>query len=445
MGLPLGQSLVDLGGEVRIGIGKIDIPSVLLGYLSTKHQANRENHGKATHGYHFIRVCDSVQFSDQERTRMTEHSASPGPARRLFRTILAAAVAMGSVAIRPQSLQSQAAEVKTAEQVYKNITQLKGTPADQLMPAMQFIASSLGVQCDFCHVQGKPEADDKGPKRTARNMMAMQASINKESFRDQRQVTCYSCHRGAARPVNTPLVLESDAPTRVTPPPVAPPAGAAAPTVDAVLEKYVSAVGGADAIKKATSRVMKGKILAGGDETPIDVITKAPNKRVSITHSANGDSFTAYDGAAGWMGSTGRPAREMSATESGASSLDAEFYLALRLKEIFPQLRRGRPEEIAGVTCEVLNGSGPGRPPVRLYFDSKSGLLVRMVRYAETPLGRNPTQIDYADYRAVDGVSIPFRWTLARPNGRFTIQITEAKGNAPVDDGRFTRPADVIK
>src|SRR5436190_23141149 len=96
--------------------------------------------------------------------------------------------------------QAQPAEPKTAEQVYKNITHLKGTPADQLMPAMQFIASSLGVECAFCHVEGKPEADDKNAKKTAREMIAMQNEINKASFRGQRQVTCYSCHRGAQRP-----------------------------------------------------------------------------------------------------------------------------------------------------------------------------------------------------------------------------------------------------
>ncbi len=129
------------------------------------------------------------------------------------------------------------------------------------------------------------------------------------------------------------------------------------------------------------------------------------------------------------MGSAGRPAREMSATESDAAGLDAEFSLALRLKEIFPQLRRGRPETIAGVECETLTGTRPGRPPVRLYFDKQSGLLVRMVRYADTPVGRIPTQIDYADYREIDGVKIPFRWTLARPNGRFTIQIKEVQKN----------------
>ncbi len=349
---------------------------------------------------------------------------------RLFSTLATVSMALAY---------AQTPEVKTADQAYKNIIELKGTPADDLMPAMQFISSSLGVDCNFCHVQGKMEADDKGPKKTAREMMHMQAEINKASFRGQKQVTCYSCHRGAARPVNMPPVLESDAPARPAPAALAPPQGQAV-TADQILEKYVTALGGADAIRKITTRVQTGKILAGGSETPIEVFTKAPNKRVTISHATGGDSFTAFDGTAGWMGNAGRPARTMSPAESMASGLDAEFALALRIKELFPQLRRGRPEEIGGVACEVLNGGGPGRLPVRLYFDGKTGLLVRLVRYADTPLGRNPTQIDYVDYRETDGVKTPLRWTLSRPNGRFTIQIAEVKNNVPIDDAKFAKP-----
>jgi hypothetical protein len=348
-----------------------------------------------------------------------------------------------AAALAAASTYGQPVESKTADQAYKNITQLKGTPADQLVPAMQFISASLGVDCEFCHVRGKMEVDEKPAKKTARNMMAMTAAINKDSFNGRGQVTCYSCHRGSARPVNMPPVLESDAPAHSEARPATP--ASTPPTVDEITAKYVTAIGGADAIKKITSRSMTGKILARGTETPIEVITKAPNKRISITHNANGESYTAFDGTAGWLGNTGQPAREMSAAESGASSLDSEFYLALRLKEIFTQLRRGRPEQIGGAECETLNGSGAGRPAVRLCFDKNSGLLVRMVRFAETPLGRNPTQIDYADYREVEGVKIPFRWTLSRPNGRFTIQIADVKVNVPVDDTRFAKPAGEVK
>lgn len=360
-----------------------------------------------------------------------------------MRSISAIAAAAALLACAPQFAGAQApdqkpADQKTAEQVFKNITALKGTPADDLLPTMQFMAASLGVQCTFCHVQGKMEADDKGPKRTARQMIAMTMAINKDSFRGRVQVSCYSCHRGAEQPVGIPPV-ETDTPAQ---PEArnAPPAGVAPLGADEIVQKYVTALGGEAAIRKITSRSMTGKITAMGTESPIEVLTKAPNKRITITRMGGSESYTAFDGTAGWMGSSGRPAREMSPAESAASSIDAEFYLALRLKEMFPQLRRGRPEKVGDTVCQSLFGSGPGKPMVRFYFDNDSGLLVREVRYADTPVGRMPTQIDYADYRAVDGVKMPFRWTLSRPNGRFTIQISEVKANAPIDDSKFAKP-----
>lgn len=378
---------------------------------------------------------------------MQDYAAGRFQMGRVFRTVFAAIAVMAICALGSSEMYAQGADSKTAEQVYKNIIQLKGTPADQLTPAMQFISASLGVDCEFCHVQGKFELDDKRAKKTAREMMAMTAAINKNSFGGRQQVTCNSCHRGSERPVAVPAVLESDAPARPATPGTTP--ASPAPTADDIVAKYIAAVGGADAMKKITSRIETGKILVGGNAIPIEVITKAPNKRISITNNPNGHSITAFDGTVGWLGSTsgttGRSAREMSAAESWAAGLDAEFYLAMRLKEIFPQIRRGRPEEIAGVMCESLNATAPGHPPVRLSFDQKSGLLMRMVRFADTPMGRNPTQIDYADYRETDGVKIPDRWTLSRPNGRFTIQIDEVKDNAPVEDARFAKPSAEVK
>src|SRR5580693_8096734 len=102
---------------------------------------------------------------------------------------------------------ANAAGPKKAEEQYKNIQVLKGIPADQLIPAMQFIATSLGVGCEFCHVEGAFEKDDKEQKKTARKMMAMMFAINKDNFEGHREVTCYSCHRGSAIPVGTPLVM----------------------------------------------------------------------------------------------------------------------------------------------------------------------------------------------------------------------------------------------
>jgi hypothetical protein len=77
---------------------------------------------------------------------------------------------------------------------------------------------------------------------------------------------------------------------------------------------------------------------------------------------------------------------------------------------------------------------------VNFYFDQQSGLLVRMVHYTDTALGLNPTQLDFSDYRESGRVKTPFRWTIARPSGSFTVQIDQLQDQVPIDAEKFTKP-----
>jgi photosynthetic reaction center cytochrome c subunit len=334
-----------------------------------------------------------------------------------------------------------AATPKKAPDVFKNIQVLKDLDADKLVPSMQFIAASLGVECTYCHVQENGqfvnEKDDKRSKATAREMMQMTMDINKNAFHGNRNVTCNTCHRGAASPVPIPAILETEGERPQPPPNATPPT--APPTADQILAKYLDAVGGADALARITTRAEKGHVLFGQNPTPIDIYMKAPNKRVSVTHGQNGDSFTAYDGAAGWMGG-GRGARDMNSIDSMSSMVDAALAFPADLKKVFPQMRSFRPEKIGDKEMYTLLARGPNAPATRLFFDKETGLLMRAIRYNEVGLGMMPVQVDYSDYRAVDGVKVPFHWTLSRPTGRFSIQIDSVQQNAPIDDSKFAKP-----
>lgn len=93
---------------------------------------------------------------------------------------------------------------KPAEEVFKNIQVLKGIPAPDLMNAMRSFTRSLGVKCEFCHVQGAFDKDDKEEKKTARKMLLMARGINQDNFGGERRVTCWTCHRGASEPESAP-------------------------------------------------------------------------------------------------------------------------------------------------------------------------------------------------------------------------------------------------
>jgi photosynthetic reaction center cytochrome c subunit len=335
---------------------------------------------------------------------------------------------------------------KKAEEEFKNIQVLKGIPADQLFPTMQFITASLGVECDFCHVQNAFEKDDKKPKEIARKMMGMMFAINKDNFEGHREVTCYSCHRGNANPVAIPAVITEEPKAGMGGPHQ--PGGekaetkeASGPTAQRLIDKYVQASGGAGAIDKVTSRVMKGTIDFGGRSLPIDIYSKNPEKRISFTHMSDGDSVTAFNGQEGWLGSPGRPLREMRGSDLDAAAIDADLHLATHLEKMFSKMQVRGVEKIDDKDAYEVLGQREGKTPIRLYFDQQSGLLLRLVRFGDTALGWLPTEIDYADYREVNGVKVPYRWTLARPSGKFTIQVSELNQNVPVDDGKFDRPA----
>jgi outer membrane lipoprotein-sorting protein len=278
--------------------------------------------------------------------------------------------------------------------------------------------------------------------------MEMMFAINKDNFEGHREVTCYSCHRGSTDPVGTPLVMAEE-------PKPAMGAGearaeeksagaegkeASGPAADQLLDRYLQAVGGAAAIEKITSRVMKGAITFGDRNVPIDIYSKDPDERISFTHTPDGDSVTAFDGHEGWLGAPKRPVREMHGPDLDAAAMDADLHFAAHLKGMLSDTQVRGTEKIGDHETYLVIGQREGKTPLRLYFDKQSGLLVRLVRYGETPLGRMPTQIDYADYREAGGVKIPFRWTLARPGGRFTIQVSEVKENVPVDDSKFAKP-----
>ena len=103
-------------------------------------------------------------------------------------------------------------------------------------------------------------------------------------------------------------------------------------------------------------------------------------------------------------------------------------------------LQQGLPSEQTHVV-DVVQGTGPRGLLVTLYFDRQSGLLLRELRYGSSPIGRIPTQIDFADYRDVNGIKMPFRITFAWLDGRDSIVLNNITTNVPIDAAKFGRPA----
>jgi hypothetical protein len=97
---------------------------------------------------------------------------------------------------------AEADKKKPAGTYFKNIKYLTDLPAGELGPLMRRINDALGVSCEFCHVKGAFESDEKPAKTTARAMLQMTAAINKTYFAKKKTpvITCGTCHNGAKKP-----------------------------------------------------------------------------------------------------------------------------------------------------------------------------------------------------------------------------------------------------
>jgi photosynthetic reaction center cytochrome c subunit len=337
-----------------------------------------------------------------------------------------------------------------AEQAFKNVRVLKGIPVDQFMATMGFFSASLGETCTDCHSaesggSWEKYADDNPRKETARRMIGMMNAINKTYFGGRREITCYSCHRGVERPDVTPNLADLYGPPPSKEPDELREAAAKSPSADQILDRYIQAIGGAERVAKITSFAAKGIYQGYQDEKyPVDVFAKAPNQLSTVIHTAAGDSTTTYNGSAGWIAgpATERPVALLDLTDGdlAGAKLDAAVWFPAQIKPALTQWRAASSATIDGRDVQMIQGTGDGRYPVNLYFDSKSALLARVVRYAESPVGLNPTQVDYADYREVAGVRMPYRVTVTWLDGKSTTQFSEIQANVPIEAARFAKP-----
>ena len=353
--------------------------------------------------------------------------------------------------------QAGAPPAQLSEQAFKNVTELKGIPVREFMNTMGFFSASLAFNCTDCH-GGASASDwanyalDTPLKNRARQMIRMVKAINEANFGGRPFVTCYTCHRGSQKPKVIPsLAVQYGEPPPDDPDEAEPLPGArVTATADQILDKYVQAIGGAQALAKLTSFTAKGTYEGFDSDfanVPVDLYAKGPNQRALVAHMVSGDSSTVYDGREAWHAAP----RDLSPVAMiplvGADLIGARVDAQLTFPAGIKQFLTGWRADFPAVTIDdkpvfVVQGTAD-RVPVKLYFDKMSGLLVRQTRYAPTAVGTVPLHVTYSDYRDVPGVGVkmPFTFQMTWVDGQYTVNLESVQPNGPIDAGRFAKPA----
>lgn len=373
---------------------------------------------------------------------------------------------LGATTVEPQD--------KPVEQTRKNIKVLTGMPDSHLIPVMNYMAASIGRRCNFCHVNNQGQwdyaSDAKPEKNSAREMIKMVLDLRKHTFHGADEITCFTCHRGQDHPVNVPaLPLPVPSPRPQAPaatrggisPGAAPSAGApgaqttpgapavpsatpALPSADEIFSKYIAAVGGQANIDKIKSRTAKGTVAQpNGGAISFELAQAAPDKFHILATTEQGAFERGFSGSIGWEKGP-RGVRQLSAAELGQLQASVGLLRNLRLKEQFTGARVRTGGKIGDRATYLVIGTTRDNRQERLFFDVETGLLLRRISYLTTLLGVIPEQIDFEDYREVDGVKFPFGVRVSAidvGNPVSTRTFSEMKLNASADEAKFNMPA----
>ncbi len=331
----------------------------------------------------------------------------------------------------------QMKQVETAGQKFKSIKVLNDMPADQMGKVMNMMAASLGVDCKFCHASNDGDYEKEGfeHKDMARQMLKMTFDLNKNYFDGRPEINCNSCHQGKSHPQPSfplkPVVVEER-----------PKQPDKKPTVDEILAKYETALGGKANMAKITSRQIKAQRIEPDNRTFEDEEILQKSSKMSIQTIYPSKQFGDYvikeifDGATAFKLGNGEKI-ESKADEIEQIKRNAQIFANPNLKAIYPKMDFRFVDKIDGREVYLVSASISETQRERLYFDVATGLLVRRAASTPTILGNFVYQVDYADYKDFGGVKLPTTIKFNVPNISWTRKILDVKNNVTIDDAKF--------
>jgi zinc protease len=230
--------------------------------------------------------------------------------------------------------------------------------------------------------------------------------------------------------------------------PSAPPATSAAPVlpqkVDPILESYARAIGGRQAWEKFTSQVLMGtiEVPSMGLTGTILIHEKAPNKFMSAV-IVNGAVFRqGFDGTQGWTDDPKNGLRDQTGAELAESKRGADFLHAFRMGRAYAKIEVTGAEKIGDRDTWIVEATAPeGGEPTKMYFDTQTGLMLRVISQNHDADGVSQLQEDFEDYRVVDSVRIPFVWRQTNGDTTYTLKFSEVHHNVELPDSEFAKPA----
>jgi hypothetical protein len=310
-------------------------------------------------------------------------------------------------------------------------------PADQMGKVMNMMSAALGVNCSHCHAGTDFAKEGLPHKDTARDMLEMTFSLNREHFGGKTIITCYTCHQGKTQPVSTLPLDPSRLVAESKPSPASAETAPATPDADRILTNYIQALGGETRLAAIKSRHVVGqRIEPDGRKEPEELWQTTEGLSRMVTLYGDLAVIEGFDGQAAWK-QAAKNSIELKPDEAEQVQTEVGVAFPTTLKTYYTDWTAGEPIWKESRWLHVILATRRSGLKETLVFDSHSGLLLERTASVPTVLGMFQHRIDYSDYQVIEGIQVPTTIRFAIPNITWTRRITAVTFNPALADDHF--------
>src|SRR5271169_250146 len=216
--------------------------------------------------------------------------------------------------------------------------------------------------------------------------------------------------------------------------------GCPAQDASKIIDQCVKAAGGAKALAKIQTLLVDGTIQTAGDEKQgtYSFRVKQPNRYYTELRTSGKIEIEAYNGKSAWH----QAESGQMATLLGPQALEleaaAQYYnsrlLALSKKKIGAAYK-GTASFDGRETVQIVL-TYPTGILWEVFFDQQTHLIVR----EKATIAGIPREMDYDDYRTVNGVKVPHKIEIHRGAEAYAVTITRVGINETIGERVFDFP-----
>lgn len=217
------------------------------------------------------------------------------------------------------------------------------------------------------------------------------------------------------------------------------------PEARQIVDAYTQAIGGTDAISRASHRHVKGEMTmaAAGLTMTMEMWQARPNKMLMVMNIPGmGEMRTGYDGETAWSSNPMQGPRIIEGAEMEQTLRQADFDANLRFDHMFPTLETVERTEMAGRPCYRVRMVATNGDEAFGCFDTETKLLLGMTSRTESEMGTVETNIAFEDYRDFGGLKMPAR-TVMNVMGQEMVMTIRELDTSAVPDSTFALPAEI--